>query len=176
MTLSKKKSNVVLIGMPGSGKSTVGIILAKQMARDFVDTDVLIQLDEQRTLQEIIDTDGHMALREIEERIVCSVEEKNHIIATGGSVPYSHKAMMHLKPDGYFVFLDADLDCLRSRIENYETRGLAKRPDQTFEELFDERYALYSRYADITVNCSLLSQEQVCNEILDKLRRYIRTD
>ncbi len=167
---------MVLIGMPGSGKSTVGIILAKQIARDFVDTDVLIQLDEQRTLQEIIDSNGHMALREIEERIVCGVDIKNHVIATGGSVPYSHKAMMHLKQDGYFIFLDADLDCLRSRIENYETRGLAKRPDQTFRELFDERYALYTQYADITVNCSFLSQEQVCTEIVEKLKRHTGSD
>lgn len=167
---------MVLIGMPGSGKSTVGIILAKQMARDFVDTDVLIQLDEQRTLQEIIDQEGHMTLREIEERIVCSVDKKNHIIATGGSVPYSHKAMMHLRQDGYFVFLDADLNCLRSRIENYETRGLAKRPEQTFSELFDERYALYTQYADVTVNCSALSQEQVCAEIVEKLKGYKGTD
>jgi shikimate kinase len=165
----KQKSNVVLIGMPGSGKSTVGIILAKQMAMDFVDTDVLIQLDEKRTLQDIIDSEGHMALRDIEEKIVSGVFHRNHIIATGGSVPYSHKAMLHLKQDGIFVFLDADMDCLKSRIENYETRGLAKRPDQTFGELFDERYTLYTRYADITVNCSILTQEQVCKEIINKL-------
>lgn len=169
MNVIKQKSNVVLIGMPGSGKSTVGIILAKQMARDFVDTDVLIQLAEKRTLQDIIDSDGHMALRDIEERIVCGVNHKNHIIATGGSVPYSHQAMVHLMQDGIFVFLNADLDCLRSRIENYETRGLAKRPDQTFRELFDERSALYTQYADFTVNCSILSQEQVCTQIVQQL-------
>lgn len=170
MSNNKKKSNIVLIGMPGSGKSTVGIILAKQLAKDFVDTDVLIQLEENRTLQDIVDNEGHMALRKIEERILCGVQHKDHIIATGGSAAYSEKAMHHLMKEGIIVFLDADLDCLRSRIENYETRGLAKRPEQTFQELFDERYELYKRYADIIVSCSQLSQEQVCQEIVYKIR------
>lgn len=172
MCTSKAKSNIVLIGMPGSGKSTVGIILAKQLAKDFVDTDVLIQLEENRTLQDIVDNEGHMALRKIEERILCGVQHKEHIIATGGSAAYSDKAMRHLMKDGIIVFLDADLNCLRSRIENYETRGLAKRPEQSFQELFDERYNLYTRYADITVNCSQLSQEQVCQEIACKIKQH----
>jgi shikimate kinase len=101
---------------------------------------------------------------------------KDHIIATGGSVPYSHRAMQHLMHDGYIVFLDATLDCLKSRIVNYETRGLAKRPEQTFAELFDERYALYTRYADITVNCSIRSQEQVCSEIVKEITNIRQED
>lgn len=164
------KSNIVLIGMPGSGKSTVGIILAKMISKDFVDTDLLIQLAENRTLQEIVDTDGHMELRRIEEKILLGVNHKNHVIATGGSAAYSEKAMMHLKENGVMIFLNADLDCLRSRIENYETRGLAKRADQTFQELFDERQQLYACYADMTVDCSRLSQEQVCLSISDQLK------
>ena len=167
-----KKSNIVLIGMPGSGKSTVGIILAKMTARDFVDTDVLIQLAEDRTLQEIVDNDGHMELRRIEEKILCGVEHQNHVVATGGSAAYSDKAMKHLATEGIVVFLNADLPCLKSRIRNYETRGLAKRPDQTFQELFDERNQLYRRYADITVDCSSLSQEEVCEEIIDQLDHF----
>jgi shikimate kinase len=166
MTTLFNKSNIVLIGMPGSGKSTVGIILAKMTARNFVDTDVLIQLAEDRTLQEIVDNDGHMELRKIEERVLLSVNHRNHIIATGGSAAYSDKAMAHLKKNGFIVFLNADLPCLRSRIQNYETRGLAKRPDQSFHDLFTERYELYSRYADLTVTCSQLTQEQVCAEII----------
>ncbi len=163
------KSNIVLIGMPGSGKSTVGIILAKMTARNFVDTDVLIQLAENRTLQEIVDIDGHMELRKIEERVLQGVNHRNHIIATGGSAAYSDKAMTHLKKDGFIVFLNADLPCLRSRIQNYETRGLAKRPDQSFQDLFAERYELYTRYADVTVTCSQLTQEQVCAEIIQAI-------
>lgn len=152
--------------MPGSGKSTVGVILAKMMAKDFVDTDVLIQLAEDKTLQEIVDTQGHMELRRIEERVLLSVDHENHVIATGGSAAYSHAAMSHLSENGIIIFLNADLPCLRSRITNYETRGLAKRPDQSFDDLFAERFALYSKYADITIDCSLLTQEQVCEKII----------
>lgn len=165
------KSNIVLIGMPGSGKSTVGIILAKLMAKDFVDTDVLIQLAENTSLQHIVDTRGHMELRRIEERVLLQIDHSNHIIATGGSAAYSEKAMHHLQNDGTIVFLEADLNCLRSRIQNYETRGLAKRPDQSFADLFAERHALYTRYADLTIHCSTLSQEQVCNHIIEGLHQ-----
>jgi shikimate kinase len=160
------QSSIILIGMPGSGKSTVGIILAKMMAMNFVDTDVLIQLQEGRTLQDIVDVEGHMALRAIEERVLLGVRHPNHVIATGGSAAYSQNAMIHLKKIGTIVFLHADLPCLRARIQNYETRGLAKRPDQTFQDLFDERLILYTRYADLTVPCSLLTQERVCSEII----------
>ena len=160
------KPNIVLIGMPGSGKSTVGVILAKMMAKDFIDSDVLIQLRAKRTLQDIVDSDGHMALRAIEEDVLLDLHCHNHVIATGGSAAYSHKAMTHLGKTGQIIFLDADLDCLKSRIHNYETRGLAKRPEQSFADLFEERYALYSRYADCTIRCCQMSQEQVSLEIL----------
>ena len=169
MGKTDSKSNIVLIGMPGSGKSTVGIILAKMMNKNFIDTDVLIQLEEGRTLQEIVDGDGHMELRRIEERVLIGVDHRHHVIATGGSAAYSHEAMTHLGQDGIVVFLNADLPCLRSRIQNYETRGLAKRPDQSFQDLFDERHQLYTRYADITVDCSRLSQEEVCRVIISQL-------
>jgi shikimate kinase len=169
MNTLSSKSNIVLIGMPGSGKSTVGIILAKMTARNFVDTDVLIQLAENRTLQDIVNNNGHMELRKIEERVLLSVDHRNHIIATGGSAAYSEKAMTHLKQDGFIVFLNADLPCLSSRIQNYETRGLAKRPEQSFQDLFAERYELYMRYADLTITCSQLTQEQVCAEIIQAI-------
>jgi shikimate kinase len=163
------KTNIVLIGMPGSGKSTVGIILAKMMAKNYVDTDVLIQLAEKRTLQDIVDNEGHMALRAIEERVLLDVDCRNHIIATGGSAAYSDKAMSHLKKNGICVFLHADLPTLKSRIRNYETRGLAKRPDQSFQDLFEERLSLYRTYADITIAASDLTQETVCEEIIRQL-------
>ena len=169
--MDQRKSNIVLIGMPGSGKSTVGIILAKMMAKNYVDTDVLIQLAENRTLQDIVNHDGHMVLRDIEERVLLGVHCRDHVIATGGSAAYSARAMAHLKRDGLCIFLHVDLPTLRSRIRNYETRGLARRPDQSFQDLFDERLGLYRRYADITIAASDLSQEAVCEQIIDELNR-----
>lgn len=163
------KTNIILIGMPGSGKSTVGVILAKQTSKGFIDTDVLIQTREGRSLQEIVDTDGHMVLRDIEEKVLLSVEASHQVISTGGSAAYSDPAMQHLRQDGIVVFLHADLTTLRGRIENYETRGLAKKPEQSFEDLFEERYRLYMKYADITVKNDGLTQEQVCTEIINKL-------
>jgi shikimate kinase len=167
----EQKSNIILIGMPGSGKSTVGIILAKMMTRSFMDTDILIQNSESKSLQQIVNESGHMALRTIEEQVLLGIQCRNHVIATGGSAAYSQPAMEHLGKDGIFVFLHADMAALNSRIHNYETRGLAKRPDQTFQDLFDERLALYERYADITIGSSNLTQDQVCDAIVEELYR-----
>ena len=171
--MHQKKTNIILIGMPGSGKSTIGVILAKSLAMQFIDTDILIQMDQQKTLQEIIDSQGHMALRNIEERVLLKVNCSNHIIATGGSAPYSNPAMNHLKRDGVTIFLHTALQTLKSRIHNYETRGLAKRPEQTFQDLFSERSILYKKYGDITVETSSHTQDQVCDEILIQLNRSI---
>lgn len=164
------KTNIVLIGMPGSGKSTVGVILAKMLAKSFVDTDILIQNEEMCTLQEIVDSRGHMVLRQVEERVLLSVTCKDTIIATGGSAAYSERAMRHLGQDGTVVFLHAELAALERRVRNYHTRGLAKRPEQSFEDLFTERLQLYCRYADIVVESSLLTQEEVCERIIMELQ------
>ena len=163
-----QKPNIVLIGMPGAGKSTVGVILAKLTSRDFIDTDVLIQLAEGRSLQDIVDRDGYMVLRKIEESILLDLRCNNHVIATGGSAVYSGAAMNHLKSSGTVVFLDVDLPTLEVRIHNVHTRGLAKRPDQSFEDLFEERLVLYRKYADITVDSTTLSQEEVCERIIKR--------
>jgi shikimate kinase len=167
---SKNRSNVVLVGMPGSGKSTVGVILAKMTSCDFVDTDVLIQISQGRSLQDIVDTEGHMALRRIEEGVLLTLDCHHHVIATGGSAVYSRAAMKYLKEGGIIVFLDVDLPTLESRIHDFATRGLAKRPDQSFADLFKERLILYRKYADITINCKGLTQEEVCGQIIGKLK------
>lgn len=164
------KSNLVLIGMPGSGKSTIGVILAKNLGMEFTDTDILIQSEEERTLQEIVNSQGHMVLREIEERVLLGVDCTNTIIATGGSAAYSAPAMMHLKENGIIIFLHADLTALRNRIRNYETRGLAKRPDQSFQDLFDERLELYNQYAEIIIESSTINQERVVELISERLK------
>ena len=169
MVVNKEKSNIILIGMPGSGKSTVGVILAKLTGRDFIDSDILIQTAAGRSLQDIVDTDGHMALRRIEEDVLLGITCRRHVIATGGSAAYSRRAMNHLGSDGIFVFLDADIATLESRVKDYATRGLAKRPDQTFADLLAERVPLYAMYADITVKCAGLSHEQVCARIIAEL-------
>jgi shikimate kinase len=169
--MTQDQANIVLIGMPGSGKSTVGVILAKLTSRDFVDGDVLIQISQGRSLQDIVDTEGHMALRRIEEEVLVALHCLNHVIATGGSAAYSHAAMTHLKSNGVVIFLDVDLPTLESRIHDFDTRGLAKRPDQTFTDLFEERFALYTKYADITIQCADLTQEDVCDRIIMELDR-----
>ncbi|MDG5500186.1 shikimate kinase [Marinobacter sp. BGYM27] len=157
--------------MPGSGKSTVGVLLAKRIARNFVDTDLLIQAAEGRSLQEIVNSEGYAALRGIEERVLCEVELDHHVIATGGSAVYSDKAMRHLNARGQVVFLNVTLDTVKTRIGDFSLRGISKRPDQTLDDLFDERYALYTRYADITIDCDRLSHDQACDEIEAALKR-----
>ena len=155
--------------MSGAGKSTVGVILAKRTSRDFVDTDVLIQTSQGRTLQDIVDTDGYTVLRKIEEDALLGLCVQNHVVATGGSAAYSDQAMTHLKSDGVIILLDVDLVTLESRISDFSTRGLAKRLDQSFAELFDERFALYTKYADITIKCAGLTQEDVCARIIEEI-------
>lgn len=168
--MASKRSNLILIGMPGAGKSTVGVILAKLTVRGFVDTDVLIQTAHGRTLQDIVDTEGYAALREIEEETLLGVSVRNCVIATGGSAVYSASAMAHLTSDGIVIFLDVDLPTLEARIHDFRTRGIAKRPDQDFTDLFQERATLYQKYADITIRHDSLTQEEVCAKIMERLR------
>ncbi|TDT43512.1 shikimate kinase [Halospina denitrificans] len=163
------KSNIVLIGMPGSGKSTVGVLLAKASGKGFVDTDLLIQSSTGCTLQQIVNTRGYEALRDEEERVLSSLAVSDHVIATGGSAVYSHRAMEHLGKDGVIVFLDVSLASIRQRIGDYSLRGISKRPDQTLDELFGERLALYQQYADLTVDGNGRTQQQVCDAILARL-------
>ena len=162
-------SNIILIGMPGSGKSTVGVLLAKRLGKAFVDTDLLVQAETGRTLQDIVDRDGYLALRRVEEEVLLGLECRGMVIATGGSAVYSEPAMKHLREDGTVVFLEVSLATLRSRIKDYDTRGLAKRPDQSLEDLDAERCALYHGHADITVNADGVGQDEVCERIIAAL-------
>lgn len=172
--MTASSSSIVLIGMPGAGKSTVGVLLAKLTCRSFVDTDVLIQSQEERPLQEIVDKDGHLALRAIEEQVIVGHGCMGCVIATGGSAVYSPAAMAHLKRHGTVVFLDVDLATLEERVRDLDTRGLAKRPDQSFRDLYDERRPLYRKYADITIDCGGLTHEAVCARVIAALGERAR--
>ncbi len=163
--------SVILVGMPGAGKSTLGVMLAKALAKDFVDTDLLIQLRAGQTLQQVLDEQGYQALRALEEQTLLGCNFTNHIVATGGSAVYSEKGMAHLSAYGTIVYLDVALEELGRRISDYETRGIARRPDQSFEDLFAERQALYRRYADVIVDCNGLDQTQALEFVISELTR-----
>jgi shikimate kinase len=163
------KSNITLIGMPGSGKSTVGIILAKYLSLGFIDTDVLIQINQQKSLQEILHESDYLTLRSIEEREILKINIHNHVISTGGSAVYSREAMAHLRNISTIVFLEVDFETSRKRIHNFDTRGIAKAEDQTFLDLFHERQVLYKKYAEITVDCNTKTQEEIVKEIADRV-------
>ena len=151
--------------MPGSGKSTVGIILAKYLSFGFIDTDVLIQMNQQKSLQEILDEGGYLNLRSIEEQEILTINVRNHVISTGGSAVYSGKTMSYLQDISNIVFLEVDFETCRNRIHNFDTRGIAKAEDQTFLDLFHERQLLYRKYAELTVDCTIKNQEEIAEEI-----------
>jgi len=156
--------------MPGVGKSTVGVLLAKAMGRDFLDTDVLIQAREGRALQDIIDTEGLKALCQIEQRYVLSLKAGGCVIATGGSVVYSPQAMAHLASGGVIVHLELELDLLEGRLRNLATRGVVMERGQSLADLYGQRMPLYRKYAQITVDCAAKAHEQVAEEIIRKIR------
>lgn len=167
-------NNITLIGMPGAGKSTTGIILAKNMALGYLDTDVLIQINSAKPLQDIIDEHGHLYMRDIEESEILKINIDNTVIATGGSVAYSEPAMKHLREISTVVFLEVSFDELKRRITNFETRGIAKRDDQTFEDLFEERRALYEQYKHVKVVAEGKTQEQVALDIEKAVKEFCK--
>lgn len=166
-------SNVVLIGMPGVGKSTVGVLLAKALSREFVDTDVRIQVREGRMLQEIIDSEGLDAFQALEERHVLNLMCQNTVVATGGSVVYSKPAMEHLRAGGFVIHLSLPLGVLEQRLVDTKSRGLVIGPGQTIEQLYHERMPLYERECDITMECEGMTQDEVVGQVLEALRRHV---
>jgi shikimate kinase len=161
------KDNITLIGMPGSGKSTTGVILAKLLSFGFLDTDILIQINTQRTLQDIVDKEGHIFLRGVEEGEILKITPEKTVISTGGSTVYSKKAMAHLSSFSEIVFLRADFNVIEKRIVNFDQRGIAKARYQSFYDLFIERQPLYEEYADMEIDCNKLSQDDAAGLIAE---------
>ncbi len=167
-----RDTNVVLIGMPGAGKSTLGVLLAKELSRSFLDTDIYIQAREGLALQSILDEQGVVRFLRVEESHILSLHLEGHVIATGGSVVYSPRAMAHLKRSGIAVLLDLSLPLLTERIRDMDSRGIAMAPGQDLATLYRERRPLYERYADIRVLCDRKGHEAVLREILSRLDSY----
>jgi len=164
-------NNIILIGMPGVGKSSLGVILAKELGMRFLDSDLIIQEREQRLLREILEQDGIEGFLAAEERVNASIEAENAVIATGGSAVYSEKAMQHLKALGTVVYLKLEYEQLSRRLGNLHNRGVVLREGQTLMELFAERAPLYEKYADLTVDEGGRDMEktlEAVKKILDK--------
>ena len=165
----ERDRNIVLIGMPGAGKSTLGVLLAKEMSRSFLDTDIYIQAREGLSLQSILEEKGLTHFLKVEESHVLSLKLRGYVIATGGSVVYSPEAMAHLKNRGVAVLLELSLPLLIERIQDMDSRGIAMAPGQDLGNLYRERAPLYDRYADIRISCDHKGHEAVLQEILARL-------
>ncbi len=162
-------NNLILIGMPGAGKSTVGVLLAKALGLQFVDTDLEIQRREGQLLQSIVDSHGHLHLREVECQVCRELDCTNSVIATGGSVVYSPAAMETLASKGRIIWLAVALEEIERRVDNIGSRGLARSPGQNLRDLFYERQPLYQRYAQITVRCDRHRPDEVVAEIITRV-------
>lgn len=163
-------SNIVLIGMPGCGKSTVGVILAKTLGIGFVDTDLIIQQREKRLLQEIIDSDGIEKFLDCEADAVKSMNCENTVVATGGSVVFRDDCMKHLKENGKIFFLNVSLHEIKSRLDNINTRGVAADKSQTIDDIFNQRYPLYEKYADYILDLNNSNVEETVEKICNILK------
>lgn len=160
------KDNIILIGMPGVGKSSVGVVLAKALGYHFVDSDLVIQQTEGRLLSEIIEEKGNDGFIEVENNINSKIDVKRTVLATGGSAVYGTEAMEHFKNIGTVLYMKASFETIDSRLSNLVGRGVAMKKDQTLKELYEERCVLYERYADITLNVDKMSIEEIIVKIM----------
>lgn len=162
--------NIILIGMPGSGKSTVGVLLAKALGYGFLDVDLVIQQQEGTLLQDILDTRGVNAFLDAEEQAVCSLQCQSQVIAPGGSAVCREKAALYLKSLGTVIYLKVPLEELSERIQNLSTRGIAMAPGQTLSDVMADRAPLYDKYADLVIDCECgQSLSQTVQKVLEYL-------
>ena len=165
--------NIIIIGMPGAGKSTMGVVLAKTLGRNFIDTDIVIQEHAGRLLQEIIDEEGPEAFLAIEEKTILSLHCHNAVIATGGSVVFSEKAMEHLKASGVVIYLKISCEEMVRRLNNITTRGIVLVAGQSLPDMYTQRIPLYEKYADITLDCSEDDFENCIGNVIDELSGFL---
>lgn len=163
-----KNNNIVLIGMPGAGKSTVGVVLAKRLGMRFLDSDILIQEQAGKLLHEIIEERGLNGFLLLEEDVNAGIQTEGSVIATGGSVVYGRKAMTHLKSIGTVVYLKLSYETICDRLGDLNERGVALKEGQTLEDLYRERTPLYMQYADVVVDC----EKRNIREIVEWIGRY----
>lgn len=159
-------SNIILIGMPGSGKSTCGVLAAKALLKNFFDTDLLLQNLEGKRLQNIIDENGIDYFNKAEEKAILSLDIQGTVIATGGSVVYSERAMRHLKELGKIIYLHLSYEGMVKRLSNITTRGVVLKKGHTLRDMYNERLGLYERYADEVLNCDGLTVEEAVESIV----------
>lgn len=165
--------NIILIGMPGSGKSTIGNVLAKLIGYRFLDTDLVIQNMEGKVLQDIIDEDGLPVFKTAEEKALCSVYCDDTVIATGGSAIFSERGMRHLGRMGKIVYLKLNIHEIERRLSNLASRGVAGAKEKTIAQIFDERRSLYEKYADYVVECDGGSVAENALKIVDLAKNDI---
>lgn len=163
-------NNIILIGMPGVGKSSIGVILAKELGMQFLDSDLLIQQKEKQLLREILEQDGVDGFLRIEEEVNASIETERAVIATGGSAVYSEKAMRHLREIGTVVYLKLEYEPLSHRLGNLHNRGVVLREGQTLRDLYEERAALYEKYADFIVDEADKDMEETLAAVIRMLK------
>ena len=160
------KENIVLIGMPGAGKSTIGVLLAKAINYQFIDTDLIIQNRTNMKLFELINKTGINTFLKIEEDILSELTYKKTVIATGGSAVYGEKAMKHLSENGHIIYIKLSCEEIKKRVNNIKTRGIAMSNGSSIEDVYEERIALYDKYADIIVDCENMNIEESVNKIM----------
>ena len=170
------KSNIVLIGMAASGKSTTGVVLAKTMGKNFVDTDLYIQQKTGKTLQAILNEDGIDAFKEIEEEILSGVDACDAVISTGGSAVYYPESIKNLGKDGIIVYLNVPLKVIEKRLSNIKTRGVILQKGETIEDLYNYRAPMYEKYADIVIEAGDSSLEETVEMICRAVDEYRKTE
>lgn len=158
--------NIVFIGMPASGKSTVGVVVAKRLGYKFVDTDLVIQEVEKRLLKEIIAEEGNEGFLRIEDRVNAEIQEERAVISPGGSVVYCENAMRHYKETGMIVYLHTSYETINNRLHNAKNRGVVLKDGQALKDLYEERSALFERYADLTISEEGRDLEETIEEVL----------